>query len=125
MQRIINYVSDKYGLSLTDLNSKSRTGNINECRQIIWLLTRELFTFSNAYIGAECGNRDTSTVLVGIKRLRGLIDTDSDLKAKYKAYYNDLNNLISEEKYLSANPSILYRIELLEKRIVELERMVK
>ena len=125
MQRIINYVSDKYGLSLTDLNSKSRTANINECRQMVWLLTSELLNLSSTYIGAKCGLRDHSTVLEGVKRLNGLLDTDEDLMSKKQAYFEDLSSLILRDSELVITPDILARIELLEKRIVELERMMK
>ena len=125
MQRIINYVSGKYGLSLTDLNTLDRSINIVECRQMIWLLTSELLNLSSTYIGAKCGLRNHSTVLAGVKRLNGLLYTDKNLMAKKQAYFEDLSNIILRDSELVVSHDISLRIELLEKRIVELERMMK
>ena len=62
-------VADFYNLTITQLNSKSRTSNIIVARHIAMYLCREVANLSFPKIGDDFGKRDHSTVMHAYKKI--------------------------------------------------------
>ena len=84
-------VCDYFGISLSDISSKTRTKQVAYARQICMYLTRELTTLSLPKIGENFGNRDHSTVMHACDKIKSLIKKDSSTK-------NIINILITNIK---------------------------
>ena len=70
-------VADFYNLTITQLNSKSRTSNIIVARHIAMYLCRELVKdVSFIQIGNEFGGRDHSTVMKACDKVKKNIEKD-------------------------------------------------
>ena len=79
-------VSKYYGITVSDLVSNSRKQHLVKARQMAIYLCHELTSLSLAKIGQNFGNRDHSTVLYSCEKLRGLIETNREIK-------NDIENI--------------------------------
>lgn len=78
---IIQIVSDYTGVSVNDIVSSKRSNEIATARQISMYLCREyLDRISLQQIGDAVGGKDHTTVLSGIKKIKGLIETDSNIR---------------------------------------------
>ncbi len=64
-----------------DLSSKSRTKDITRARQIAMYLSREVTNISLLKIGDNFGNRDHTTVMHAIDKIKQLISSDEDIKS--------------------------------------------
>ncbi len=73
-------VCDYFGLSLTEICSKTRTKEVANARQVCMYLARELTTLSLPKIGESFGNRDHSTVMHACDKIKTQIKTDSSVK---------------------------------------------
>ena len=78
-------VSKFYGITVSDLISNSETA-FSKARQMAIYLCHELTSLSLAKIGQNFGNRDHSTVLYSCEKLKGLINTNEEIK-------NDIENI--------------------------------
>ena len=78
--QIKRLVSTKLNVSIDDLSSKSRTKDIALARQIAMYLSREVTNISLLKIGDNFGNRDHTTVMHAIDKIKHLISTDNDVK---------------------------------------------
>ena len=78
--QIKRLVSTKLNVSIDDLSSKSRTKDIAFARQIAMYLSREVTNISLLKIGDNFGNRDHTTVMHAIDKVKHLISTDNDVK---------------------------------------------
>ena len=82
---IIEVVTEHFNISMEQIISKSRSGDIAKARQIAMFLCKNMTDTSLDVIGSFLGGRDHSTVIHGIKKItdeyqhnaiiRTLIDT--------------------------------------------------
>lgn len=79
-----DYIKDitaKYfNITVDDMNSKKRTKNIAQPRQVAMYLTRELTDLSLPKIGEEFGGRDHSTVIHGCNKINEEMGKNADFK---------------------------------------------
>lgn len=83
-------VSQYFGLSIEEMNSKTRKRNIVQARQITMYFAKEHTKASLTTIGLYCGNKDHATVLHSCRTVKNLIETDRDFKNSVE----DLNRMI-------------------------------
>ena len=76
IRRIQETVSDRFGLSVTELCSAKRAQAVVYPRQVAMYLSRELTDMSLPKIGKEFGNRDHTTVIHATSKIAGLIRED-------------------------------------------------
>ncbi len=83
-------VSQYFGLSIDEMNSKTRRRNIVQARQLAMYFAKEHTRASLTTIGLQCGNKDHATVLHACRTVKNLIDTDKD----FKSYFDEIDRLI-------------------------------
>jgi chromosomal replication initiator protein len=76
IRRIQEMVSDRFGLSLTELCGDKRSQNIVYPRQVAMYLSRELTDSSLPKIGKEFGGRDHTTVIHAYSKIDRMIRED-------------------------------------------------
>ncbi len=76
IERIQETVSDRFGLSITELCGHRRSQNIVYPRQVAMYLSRELTDSSLPKIGKEFGGRDHTTVMHATSKITRLIKED-------------------------------------------------
>lgn len=79
-KKIKNSVCEFYGLTKSQLESKSRTKNISNARHIAIYLCRTYMDMPFAKIGMEFGNRDHSTIMSSYEKTTTLMKESSVLK---------------------------------------------
>ncbi len=80
MDDIIEIVTDRFGVRLSDLQSKKRFHSITLPRQICMFLARKHTPLSLTEIGGYFGGRDHSTVLYADDKVAKRIKTDPELR---------------------------------------------
>jgi chromosomal replication initiator protein len=65
---VIYVVAEHYGVSPSDMLSRSRAKTVAEARQVAFALARDITRSSTPEIG-DCFGRDSSTVLKGVSEL--------------------------------------------------------
>ncbi len=78
--QIKRLVATKLNVSIDDLSSKSRTKDIVFARQVAMYLSREVTNISLLKIGDNFGNRDHTTVMHAIDKIKQLISSDNEIK---------------------------------------------
>jgi chromosomal replication initiator protein len=91
IQRIQELVSERFGLSLTELCGDKRSQNIVYPRQVAMYLSRELTDSSLPKIGKEFGGRDHTTVIHATSKIARLIRED-------RSVYNLVQELTARVK---------------------------
>jgi chromosomal replication initiator protein len=82
-------VADYYNLTVSQINSKSRTSNIIVARHISMYLVRELIKdISFIQIGHEFGGRDHSTVMKACDKVQKKLEKDLN----YRQAIDDIKN---------------------------------
>lgn len=84
IENIQRVVADYYKIKLSDLSSKRRTRSVARPRQVAMYLAKELTTRSLPEVGDAFGGRDHTTVLHACKKIRQLIESDSDIREDVK-----------------------------------------
>lgn len=84
IENIQRTVADYYKIKLADLSSKRRTRSVARPRQVAMFLAKELTTRSLPEVGDAFGGRDHTTVLHACKKIRQLIESDSDIREDVK-----------------------------------------
>jgi chromosomal replication initiator protein len=74
-------VAAKMNVSIDDLASKSRTRDVAMARQVAMYLCREVTNVSLLKIGEHFGNRDHSTVMHAIDKIKQLLLTDTTIQS--------------------------------------------
>ena len=82
---IIQSVSQRYGLKVKDLTSKSRKQNIVQARQLSIYLCHKYTDTSYSQIGRIFGGRDHSTVLYSCEQVGHRISIDKDYRHEVEA----------------------------------------
>ena len=90
-KRIVDKVAKYYGLTTTELKSKTRVSNIKNARQVAMYLLSEELHLSTTKIATEVGVKDHSTVLHGINKIKqslklNFILRDQIMEIKEKIY---------------------------------------
>lgn len=83
-------VSQYFGLSIDEMNSKTRRRNIVQARQLAMYFAKEHTRASLTTIGLQCGNKDHATVLHACRTVKNLIETDKD----FRSYFDEIDRLI-------------------------------
>ncbi|HVM16106.1 MAG TPA: chromosomal replication initiator protein DnaA [Gaiellaceae bacterium] len=91
IQRIQEMVSERFGLSLSELCGDKRSQNIVYPRQVAMYLSRELTDSSLPKIGKEFGGRDHTTVIHATSKIARLIRED-------RSVYNLVQELTARVK---------------------------
>lgn len=79
IETIQQHVAASFGVALIEMTSDRRSRAVARPRQVAMYLAKELTGRSLPVIGHHFGRRDHTTVLAGIRRVCGLLDTDSAL----------------------------------------------
>lgn len=93
---VIGETADYFGVSVEDLESKSRTRTIVSARQIAMYLLRELTEMSLPKIGDVLGGRDHTTVMYADRKIR-------ELMSERRAIYNQVTELTNKIKSRARN----------------------
>ena len=75
-QVILDVVSQRYNVTVADLQSKKRSKEYTLPRQIAMYLIREMTGLSTTAIGRELGDRDHTTVMHGCEKMESAMKTD-------------------------------------------------
>ncbi len=94
---IKEFVAKYFAVSIDDLSSNKRNKNIVQARQIAMYLTRRLTGISFNNIGKYFGNRDHSTVMYAIRKVKNSVEKD----VKMRLFLSELENQIRGSGYLS------------------------
>ena len=86
-------VAKHFALTVSDLSSKSRKQHTVLARQMAIYICHELSSLSLTKIGKHFGNRDHSTVLHAIKKIKENLENNSDIKNDYDLIKLKLGNL--------------------------------
>ncbi len=89
---IINVIIDHYGLTLEEINSKNRSKNIANVRQICMYMCRKLTNTSYEEIGAKLGGKDRTTVMHGYNKIESSLKTDPSLQSEIDILKKIINN---------------------------------
>ncbi|HHT9113205.1 MAG: chromosomal replication initiator protein DnaA [Planctomycetes bacterium] len=79
IEAILHAVSDRFNVSISQLQSKSRTRSLTLPRQITMYLSRKLTNMSLTEIGGFLGGRDHSTVIHADEKIMELLKKDKNL----------------------------------------------
>jgi chromosomal replication initiator protein len=90
---IMTRVSEKYGVSIDDLVSKSRHSKIVQPRFVSMYLARKLTDLTTIDIGKEFGDRDHSTVLNAMNNVEKMIKDNEEFREHVDDILNDLKNM--------------------------------
>ncbi|MBA5248559.1 MAG: chromosomal replication initiator protein DnaA [Gammaproteobacteria bacterium] len=82
-----------YDITISDLTSKNRQQHIVLARQMAIFIAHESTNLSLVKIGKEFGNRDHTTVIHGIKRIKIRIEKEPKIKDEYEFLKLKLANL--------------------------------
>jgi chromosomal replication initiator protein len=91
-------VSDRFGLSVSELVSPKRSQAISYPRQVAMYLSRELTDASLPKIGKEFGGRDHTTVMHATSKITRLIGED-------RSVYNLVQDLTARIKHTRTTPT--------------------
>ena len=91
IERTLDSVSKKYGISVEDLKSKKRTDSIAKARHVaIYLIKEVLEEMSYKEIGQIFGGRDHTTVMASINKVNSDIRTVNGVKEDIKRLIHDI-----------------------------------
>ena len=88
-ERILTFVSQKYGIPTEDIIGKRKTDAIATARQVAIYLLRELTEMSFANIG-KVFNRDHSTVVASVNKVKDRMKEDSSFEAQIDEMIKDV-----------------------------------
>ena len=94
-QLIIEVVADHYGISIDQMISKSRSAQYVKPRQIAMYLCEEMTEATKTDVGKLLGDRDHSTVISGINKIKEEYNTKEDYKHEIDTIKNKLNPIVS------------------------------
>lgn len=85
---VLDAVSKHFGIRVSDLRSKERSGKVAKARQISMYLIKKYCDKSYPLIGQILGGKDHTTVIHGVKLISQTIDSDSRLKKHVEEIQN-------------------------------------
>lgn len=87
---IFRAVIDRYGIPQKDLLCQRRQAPLVRARKVAYWLFKELTNHTYPRIGQIMGDRDHSTIVVGVQKVVALRDADPDFKAELDALADEL-----------------------------------
>ncbi|MFO1011292.1 MAG: chromosomal replication initiator protein DnaA [Planctomycetota bacterium] len=81
MEEILAFVTEHFGVKLSELQSKKRTNAVAYPRQIAMYLARQITRHSLEEIGGFFGGRDHSTVIYAVDKIGQLVQEDESVRA--------------------------------------------
>jgi len=81
MEDILNVVTERFEVKLSELQSKRRTNTIAFPRQVAMYLARQITRHSLEEIGGFFGGRDHSTVIYGVDKIHKRAQQDPETRA--------------------------------------------
>ncbi len=90
-QLIIEVVSEHFGITVDQIMSKSRSGNVSKPRQIAMYLCKNMTDSPLDSIGQLLGGRDHSTVIHGIKKVTDDMSLDPSFRELVETIKNKIN----------------------------------
>jgi len=89
--KIMEAVTEYYGITNEDILSKKRNAKINLPRQIIMYLTRKYTNLSLSQIGKELGGKDHSTIIHGFEKIeKSISNKETDIISSVEILTNKL-----------------------------------
>jgi len=85
-------VARHYGVSVESLRGKRRTSEIAHARQVAIYTTKEMTTLTLMEIGRRFGNRDHSTVLHAVNKIKDLLKSDSEVSSRVQQVLETLDS---------------------------------
>ncbi|MCL1902993.1 MAG: chromosomal replication initiator protein DnaA [Oscillospiraceae bacterium] len=93
VERVINEVASIYGISEDDIRSKKRSADISTARQIAIYVVHKITKLSYVEIGKEFGNRDHSTIVYAINKVKDIIVKDKGYRDTIEDTIRNVENL--------------------------------
>lgn len=91
-KKIVDKTAKAFGITATELTGKSRVYNIKTARQVAMYLMSEELGLSTTRIAGEVGVKDHTTVMHGVKKIRGDVKKDYALREKIETIRASLFN---------------------------------
>ena len=92
VEKIINEVAKVYSVSAEDIRSQKRSSQISTARQVAVYLVSKITGLSYSLIGREFGDRDHSTIVYTINKVKSVIKKDSSFKGMIEDMIKNLSN---------------------------------
>jgi chromosomal replication initiator protein len=77
--------SEFFGVALSDLRGRTRTGSVTLARQVAMYLARQLTHASLGELGRAFGGKDHTTVLHAVAKIQTMLGTDAELQRTIEA----------------------------------------
>ncbi len=90
--KIIDCVCEYYSITKEDMVGKTKTKNFTLPRQVAMYLCNILTELNYGAIAKSFGNRDRTTVMHNVEKIKDLIKTDAVLNEDIECIRNDLNS---------------------------------
>ncbi len=92
VEKIINEVGKVYSVTADDMRSSKRSSNISTARQVAIYMVSKITGLSYSSIGQEFGNRDHSTIVYAINKVKSILEKDSSFKGMVDDMIKNLSN---------------------------------
>lgn len=92
VDRVITDVSHIYNISPDEMRSKNRNSQVSTARQIAMYVISKVTDLSYTSIGNEFGNRDHSTVVYAINKVKKVMQTDPAYRATVEDLIKNISN---------------------------------
>lgn len=89
--KIIENVAKVYNVKVADIISNSRKQNVATARHVAMFIMREGYKLQLKDIGSFLGNRDHTTVLSGVEKIKSLMTKDKDFSKLINSIIKKLN----------------------------------
>jgi chromosomal replication initiator protein len=87
---IVAVVTERFGVKLSELQSRKRTNAVAFPRQVSMYIARQITRHSLEEIGGFFGGRDHSTVLYAVEKVGEVMDEDPDVKTLVEGFLSRL-----------------------------------
>lgn len=95
VEKIINEVSRVFNVSPEELRSQNRNSQISTARQVAIYVVHKITGLSYTAIGQEFGNRDHSTIVYAINKVKSILRRDNAYKATIDDLIKNLGNTLN------------------------------
>ncbi len=85
-ERIKNFIAEKFGIKVNELNSKNNSPRVSFPRQIAMYLIKVVINMPVNRIGKEFGNKHHSTVIHSINKIQRKIEEDPNFEKEIQSY---------------------------------------
>ena len=93
VERILSTVSRHYGVSVENIKSKKKTGNITNARQIAAHIIKSITTLTLEEIGQILGGRNHSTMIYSLERVDLMMRTVKNKEAEILALIKEIRDI--------------------------------